>query len=63
MKTLFMQEVVKRGIFFVWNMLPSYKLSDKDIEYTLKVFDEALQITTDAEKKGTVANCLRENHR
>jgi glutamate-1-semialdehyde aminotransferase len=57
-KTLFMQEVVKRGIFFVWNMLPSYKLSDKDVEYTLKMFDEALQVTTDAEKKGTVATML-----
>ena len=57
-KTLFMQEVVKRGVFFVWNMLPSYKLSDKDIDYTLKVFDEALKITTDAEKKGTVSELL-----
>jgi hypothetical protein len=53
-----MQEVVKRGIFFVWNMLPSYKLSDKDVEYTLKMFDEALQVTSDAEKKGTVATLL-----
>lgn len=57
-KTLFMQEVVKRGIFFVWNMLPSYKLSDKDVEYTLKMFDEALQVTTNAEKKGTVVTML-----
>ncbi len=57
-KTLFMQEVVKRGVFFVWNMLPSYKLSDKDIDYTLKVFDEALKITTDAEKKGTISELL-----
>ncbi|HVQ01488.1 MAG TPA: aminotransferase class III-fold pyridoxal phosphate-dependent enzyme, partial [Candidatus Thermoplasmatota archaeon] len=57
-KTLFMQEVVKRGIFFVWNMLPSYKLSDKDVADTLKIFDEALRITTDAEKKGNVAQLL-----
>ncbi len=57
-KTLFMQEVVKRGIFFVWNMLPSYKLSDKDVEFTLKVFDEALKITTEAEKKGNVSELL-----
>jgi glutamate-1-semialdehyde aminotransferase len=57
-KTLFMQEVVKQGIFFVWNMLPSYKLSDKDVEYTLKVFDEALKITTEAEKKGNVSELL-----
>jgi glutamate-1-semialdehyde aminotransferase len=58
MKALFMQEVVKRGIYFVWNMLPSYKLSDEDIEYTLQVFDEALKITTDAEKNGKVEDLL-----
>ncbi|MBN1280621.1 MAG: aspartate aminotransferase family protein [Candidatus Thermoplasmatota archaeon] len=57
-KTLFMQEVVKRGIYFVWNMLPSYQLSDKDIDYTLKVFDEALRITTEAERKGNVSKLL-----
>jgi len=57
-KTLFMQEVVKRGVFFVWNMLPSYKLSDEDVEYTLKVFDEALRITTKAEKEGKVSEML-----
>ena len=57
-KTLFMQEVVKRGVFFVWNMLPSYKTSDEDIQYTLDVFDEALRITADAEKERKVASML-----
>ena len=57
-KTLFMQEVVKRGIYFVWNMLPSYKISDEDIDYTLKVFDESLKITTDAEKENKVSQML-----
>lgn len=57
-KTLFMQEVVKRGVFFVWNMLPSYKVSDEDINYTLKVFDEALRITAKAEKEGKVSKLL-----
>lgn len=58
MKALFMQEVVKRGIYFVWNMLPSYKLTDEDLEYTLQVFDEVLKITTDAEKSGKVGDLL-----
>jgi glutamate-1-semialdehyde 2,1-aminomutase len=57
-KTLFMQEVAKRGVFFVWNMLPSYKLSDKDVKYTLKVFGEALKITTEAEKESKVSEML-----
>jgi glutamate-1-semialdehyde-2,1-aminomutase len=58
LKGLFIQEVVKRGIYFVWNLLPSYRLSDEDLRYTLQVFDEALRITADAEKKGMVSELL-----
>lgn len=57
-KTLFMQEVVKRGVYFVWNMLPSYKVTNEDIEQTLDVFDEALKITTMAEKEKKVTQML-----
>ena len=57
-KTLFMQEIVKRGVFFVWNMLPSYKLSDDDVDYTIKVFDTALKITTKAEQEGKISEML-----
>lgn len=57
-KTLFMQEVVKRGVYFVWNMLPSYKISEEDIDFTLNVFDEALMVTTEAEKQGKVQEML-----
>ena len=57
-KTLFMQEVIKREVFFIWNMLPSYKLSDEDIKYTLGVFKEALKITVNAEKENKVKDML-----
>jgi glutamate-1-semialdehyde aminotransferase len=57
-KALFIQEVVKRGIYFIWNLLPSYRLSDEDLRYTLLVFDEALRITAEAEKNGRVSELL-----
>ena len=57
-KTLFMQEVVKRGVFFVWNMLPSLQTTGEDVAYTLDVFDEALQVVSHAEKQGNVKEAL-----
>ena len=57
-KALLMQELSKRGIYFVWNMLPSYMLSDEDIDYTLKVFDEALEIVTESERNDKVSEML-----
>lgn len=54
LKTLFMQEVVKRGVFFVWNMLPSYATTDGDVAEALSAFEESLRICTEAEAKGDV---------
>jgi glutamate-1-semialdehyde 2,1-aminomutase len=58
LKTLLMQEVVKRGVFFVWNMLPSCATSDQDIADVLGAFEESLAICTKAEKEGTVRSLL-----
>ena len=58
-KALLMQEIAKRGIYFVWNMLPSYTITDEDIDYTLKVFDEALEIVTESERNNTVSEILK----
>jgi glutamate-1-semialdehyde aminotransferase len=54
LKTLFMQEVAKRGIYFVWNMLPSYATTDADIESALEAFEDSLRICVAAEKAGNV---------
>jgi len=58
-KTLFMQEIVRRGVYFVWNMLPSFKITDEEIDFTLNVFDEALKVTVDAEKQDKVSEMLQ----
>jgi glutamate-1-semialdehyde aminotransferase len=58
LKTLFMQEVVKRGVYFVWNMLPSYATTDQDIRASLEAFDESLRICVAAERHDDVRNRL-----
>jgi glutamate-1-semialdehyde aminotransferase len=54
LKTLFMQETVKRGVYFVWTMLPSYATSDADIDQILSALGDSLDICTAAEKAGNV---------
>ncbi|MBI4833598.1 MAG: aminotransferase class III-fold pyridoxal phosphate-dependent enzyme [Planctomycetes bacterium] len=44
LKTLFMQEVVKRKIFFVWNILPSFAHGGKDMAETIEAFKVSAQI-------------------
>jgi glutamate-1-semialdehyde aminotransferase len=58
LKTLFMQEVVKRGVHFVWNILPSYSTSDRDIADALEAFEASLRICVAAEKAGNLASKL-----
>lgn len=58
LKTLFMQEVAKRGIYFVWNMLPSYATTDEDINTVLEAFEDSLRICVAAEKEGKVKDKL-----
>jgi glutamate-1-semialdehyde aminotransferase len=58
LKTLFMQEVIKRGVFFVWNMLPSSATTDADVVEALDAFGESLEICSAAERAGDVAGRL-----
>ena len=39
-------------------MLPSFKVSDEDIDTTLNVFDEALKIIVKAEREGKVKELI-----
>jgi len=61
LKTLFMQEVVKRRVFFVWNMLPSYATTDEDIRWALEAFEDSLNICLAAEKEHKVKERLEGN--
>lgn len=58
LKTLFMQEVVKRGIYFIWNMLPSYATTEEDLNKALEAFEDSLKICTEAEKENKVKDKL-----
>lgn len=42
-KSLFMQECIKRGVLFSGNHLVSYSHTDEDIEYTLSVYESAME--------------------
>jgi len=58
LKTLFLQEVVKRGVFLGWNIFISFSHTQEDIDYTLEVFQEVMLICKDALKKGNVIERL-----
>jgi glutamate-1-semialdehyde aminotransferase len=44
LKSLGMQEMVKRGILFTWTIFTSYSLHDTDIEKTMEAFDDSLKV-------------------
>ena len=51
-KSLFMQECMKRGVLFTDGHLPSYSHTDGDIEVTLDVYREAMEVLAEAERDG-----------
>jgi len=58
LKTLFLQEITKRGILMGWTMFPSYSHSDEDIDKTIEVFEDAFSICNEALKKDDIATRL-----
>ncbi len=44
LKTLFLQEITKRGLLMGWTMFPSFSHTDADIDRTLEVFEDAFAI-------------------
>lgn len=58
LKALFIQEVVKRGVYFVWSMLPSYVTTDEDIKVALSAFEESIKICVSAEKENNIKEKL-----
>ena len=42
--SIFMQECVKRGVLLGWNVVPCYTHTDEDVEFTLNVFEDAMQV-------------------
>lgn len=51
MKTLFQQETIKRGVLFSGSQNICYSHSDEDIDYTLRVYNEAFEVLVKAIKE------------
>ena len=58
LKSLFQQECIKRGILFTGNHNICFSHTNKDIDYTLKVYRTVLEIIKDAIKKNKVKELL-----
>jgi glutamate-1-semialdehyde 2,1-aminomutase len=58
LKTLFLQEVTKRGILMGWTMFPSYSHTDEDVDKTLEAFEDAFAICQKALRDENVATLL-----
>jgi len=52
MRTLFMQEMIKRGILFQGLLMPSYSHQKKDMDYFLEAFQESTQVYQTALEQG-----------
>ena len=59
LKTLFMQETVKRGVLFGGPVFTTYSHSDQDIDHTLQAVTEAFRVMRDALDAGAVAPFLQ----
>lgn len=59
LKSLFQQECIKRGILFTGNHNICFSHSNKDIDYTLRVYRTTLEIIKQAIKKKKVKESLR----
>jgi len=58
LKSLGMQEMVKRGILFTWTIFTSFSLHDKDIEKTMEAFDDSLKVCKQAIQDNDVKKYL-----
>jgi glutamate-1-semialdehyde 2,1-aminomutase/spore coat polysaccharide biosynthesis protein SpsF len=58
-KTLMQQEMIKRGIIWSGFHNLSYSHTDEDIDYTLQVYEDILQIVADAVEDNNVKSLLR----
>ena len=57
-KTLFMQEMIKRGILFQGTFTIAYMHTEKEIDITMEAFDESCRVYKKAIEKGTTDGLL-----
>ena len=58
LNTLFMQECVKRGVLLGWCVVPCYTHTQKDIDFTLNVFEDAMKVYKKALNSGSFDSYL-----
>ena len=58
MRTLFLQEIIKRGIIAP-SLVVSYSHTDEDINYTLKAYEEVLPILKKAVENKNVLSLIK----
>lgn len=51
-RTLFMQEMIKRGVLYQGILSPCYSHTDADVDYILQVFNESCKVFEQALEKG-----------
>ncbi|KZL94092.1 aminotransferase class III-fold pyridoxal phosphate-dependent enzyme [Clostridium magnum] len=56
--SIFMQECVKRGVLLGWSIFPCYTHTDKDIDFTLNVFEDAMRVYKKAIESGNPASYM-----
>lgn len=56
--SIFMQECVKRGVLLGWHIFPCYTHTDKDIDFTLNVFEDAMKVYKKALDSGNPASFM-----
>ena len=58
LKSLFLQETVKRGVLMAWHVVLMYTHTDEDIKRTLEVFEDAMKVCKKAVDSGDVASWM-----
>ena len=58
LKSLTMQEMVKRGILFTWTIFTSYSLREKDIQKTMEAYVDSLKVCQKAVKDNNALKYL-----
>ena len=59
LKSVFMQECIKRGILFTGSHNMSFSHSNREIDYTLRVYNTVFRIIKDAFKRGDLRRRLK----
>jgi len=61
LKTLMMQEMIKRGVLFQGFFLPCFSHTEKDVDFFCEAFSDSLEVINLAIKEGTAKYLVGES--